>query len=387
MLGACEGEGGESGAEPTGAGKPAAAAKPIDAAPPPDAKVPLFVHEAIRCAECHNKMHQEWQKSAHANAEKSPAYRKMRKAASDESCGDRCHAPLRRFVPTLSAVDEGATCDVCHTVKGVDITEHNAALDLGLDDMIRYGPLCDAKNHYFHRMGCSELHTQAKLCAGCHHMYWPTKGGKHLPVLTTWEEWKAQGRPEGACQACHMPGSRAEVATGAGKRDRVPDHSFMGKAGTLRGKAVALEVKATTTPTGVGVAATVANVGSGHSVPSGVPARRLAVIVKLIDAGGTVHEQTRSFGRFLVDDAGKPAAFPQAARMDKDNRIASGKSAVETFDFTAADGTLTVVVEWRSLDPDIAKAIAADVRTEVLAKVTIPVKKLPKTVRAGAKRK
>lgn len=345
------------------------------------------MHEAIRCAECHNKMHSEWKTSAHSRAESSSEYHAMRKAASDTGCGDRCHAPLRVYTPEASAVLEGATCDVCHTIKGVETTDSNAVLTLGLDDMIRYGPLCDAKNHYFHRMGCSELHTRSELCSGCHHFYWPSKSGKNLPVLTTWEEWQAQGKADQSCQSCHMPGTRAEVATGAGERDKVPDHSFMGHKGKLRKQALAVEVRATKTADNIAVSTKLTNVGSAHSIPSGIPARRIAIVVTLAGARGAEHTETRSLGRFMVDDAGKPAAFVVAAKVDRDTRIAAGKSAVEQVELPIAAGTISVKVEWRSLDPLIADSLGTDSRTEVLAAVTIPTAKLPKTVRAGAKAK
>lgn len=317
-------------------------------------------------------MHGEWETSAHAAADEAPAYRAMRRAARDEGCGDDCHAPLRKLAPQSAASAEAITCDVCHTVRAVDIGDDRSRLSLGIDDMIRYGPLCDAKNHYFHRMGCSPLHRSAELCAGCHHWI-----RDKLPVFTTYLEWKQGPYPaeNKICQACHMPGSRAEVATGSGVRDGVPDHSLMGEGGKLRLRAAALAVAAQDRDGKLAITAEVTNVGSGHDLPTGLPERRLILRVEVVDdAGDPVGQAERAYGRHLVDAAGKLVPFYAAAKVENDNRLHPREKRTETFEFSpAGGGKLTVQLIWRSMPKEIAEQIGLDkIDEQVLAQATLP---------------
>ena len=67
--------------------------------------------------------------------------------------------------------------------------------------MVKFGPRCDLKDHYFHRMGCSPEHKEAEMCGACH--WWEPKG---VPVFTEYADWKAGPAREGKpCQDCHMP--------------------------------------------------------------------------------------------------------------------------------------------------------------------------------------
>ena len=101
---------------------------------------------------------------------------------------------------------------------------------LAVDDMVKYGPRCDLKDHYFHRMGCSPEHREAALCGACH--WWEPKG---IPVFTEYADWKAG--PEAAkgtqCQDCHMPKERAAIAVGSPVRTGVPHHGLLGLAQDL----------------------------------------------------------------------------------------------------------------------------------------------------------
>ena len=67
---------------------------PRPALPPDAAPAFLAVRPAIRCAECHSAMHDEWTQSAHAAADTSRLYRAMRSGAPPELRFGRCHAPL-----------------------------------------------------------------------------------------------------------------------------------------------------------------------------------------------------------------------------------------------------------------------------------------------------
>src|SRR5262249_2448779 len=152
-----------------------------------EGKDELFVHNAVRCAECHEKMHKEWKTSAHARAKSSPTYLSLAKTGDAGKCTG-CHAPLMKTAAAkYPAGSEGVTCDVCHSLKEAKPSPEFAPLQLQLTDTVKYGPLCDAKQHYFHKMGCSPLHEESALCGACHLYYAKNARGEPLPVYTEYE--------------------------------------------------------------------------------------------------------------------------------------------------------------------------------------------------------
>ncbi len=158
------------------------------------ASAALFVSPSLRCEECHGRIFGEWKLSAHAQAERSTLYQAMRsKAESAEASGcDRCHAPLAAVAPSVAG--EGVGCDTCHSIRQADARVEGGGYVLSLTDNVKYGPLCDAKAHYFHKMGCSPLHNESMLCAGCHLWYRRSgaegdRVGTEVPVFTEYHEW------------------------------------------------------------------------------------------------------------------------------------------------------------------------------------------------------
>lgn len=358
-----------------------------DVATPPigdPAEVPL-AYTAIRCSECHNKMYDEWTTSAHARASSSDTYQRMRRDAKDAAC-DGCHAPLAARLGTDRVVTEGVTCDVCHNIKAVELQRTGSTFPLELDDRVKYGPLCDAEDHYFHRMGCSPLHQQSKLCAACHLYYRVLPGGGELPVFTEHDEWKAGPYKNRSCQTCHMPGSRAEVANGEGERDGVSNHGLLGATGELRKRALRAKARISVVDGKLAVTVDVHNVQAGHHVPTGLPARRIIVRATTITAEGALHASAeRRFGRHLVDARGAPAPFYLATAVAADDRIAPKQAQQASLVVAApAQGELQLEVAWRALDPDIAARLAIDeVDEQTLLKATValaPARGLPRTV-------
>jgi len=172
----------------------------------------IYLYASTRCADCHDKMFGEWQKSAHARSASSRVFAAMRTTARDDNCYV-CHQPLANYAAPPSAAKEGVTCDVCHTLRSVKNIEpfdsDGFALDepgpkfgLSVQDPIRYGPYCELEDHYFHRMGCSPLHRKSELCAACHQSRWDGRG-----IYTTYREWQGTryARRGVQCQDCHGP--------------------------------------------------------------------------------------------------------------------------------------------------------------------------------------
>jgi hypothetical protein len=329
----------------------------------------VFVRSAVRCGECHGSMESQWASSAHARAATSPGYRAMRAlaGATAPDCA-RCHEPLAAYVqaddPALAAAAaEGVTCDVCHTIAEVELGQGSASFTMRVDSRAKYGPLCDAEDHYFHTMACSELHQTAELCGACHWLVLSAGRDEPLPVYTTYAEWK-QG-PYAArgvtCQGCHMPGRRGEVAVGAGERQVVSEHGFLDR--DLRGRAAVLALRIEPDASGaVRIEYEIHNSGAGHSIPTGSPARRLVLRVRATDASGRVTGQVAaSFGRVLVDAAGTIVPFVRAVRVAQDSRIAAGERRVGHLVLDRAQapgpGALDIELVWQAFAPEIAAAL------------------------------
>jgi hypothetical protein len=322
----------------------------------PDAADKVFITGAGRCGECHEKMFDEWEASAHAKAVSSAFYKASVASAKDPSC-ERCHAPLAKVAPRDTTVGEGVTCDVCHTLREPEPSPHGGTFRLAVDDMVKYGPRCDLEDHYFHRMGCSKEHRDAALCGTCH--WWEPKG---LPVLTEYADWKAG--PEAArgtvCQDCHMPKERAALAIGSPVRAGVPHHGLLGLAKDLRARALGLDVTVSESAGVLAVVVIVRNNNAGHAVPAGLPERRVMVRARVVDTtGAEVASETRALGRLLVDEGGREVPFWRAVKVASDTRISVGAAWQGTFELAAANlGALHVDVVYRGMSDAIAKELA-----------------------------
>lgn len=336
---------------------------PVADAVVPDASTrKVFITGSGRCGECHVKMYDEWEVSAHAKAATSSLYKKSVAAAKDATC-DRCHAPLAAEAPQDIVASEGVTCDVCHTLRAPTPTANGGTWTLAVDDMVKFGPRCDLKDHYFHRMGCSPEHHQAQICGTCH--WWEPNG---VPVFTEYADWKAgpQAADGTICQDCHMPKERARLAEGSPARAGVPHHGLLGLAADLRKRALGLEVMVAKLEDKLSVTVVVKNNNAGHAVPAGLPERRIVVRVRVSDAAGaTVATETRLLGRKLVDANGAEVPFWQATRVESDTRIKVDRQWSETMSLPMEDkGTLDVDVIYRGLPDAIAKQLAVDIVEE-----------------------
>ncbi len=349
---------------------PPAAAPPIatsDANLRPDANPrPPVVRSSVRCAECHGKMADEWRGSRHAGSASSPLYLQL--AHGDAACAT-CHAPLAAlFGPDDLVGKEGVTCDVCHSIAKVDVGAE-PRFALAAWDMVKYGPLCDAKDHYFHRMGCSTLHATAELCGACHQRVIMTPSGE-VPLYTTYGEWKASPYPDEGwqCQDCHMPGVRAPAAEGEPPRDEVPDHGFFG-GGDLRKDAAKLELSSRALDGGRVFEAAITSY-AGHDLPSGFPGKRVVLRVIARDrAGKELARHEQAFGRRLVDDRGQPTAYAGAARVASDDRLRpKERRAITLFDGHALAGAITLEAElvWQSIDPVLAAPLGVAVESRTI---------------------
>jgi hypothetical protein len=353
---------------------PAAAQASIQ--PAPESARRASAHPADRCGECHASLHAEWKTSAHARAKSSPLFVAMRAKAANEAC-DPCHAPLAALAPKGElAIEEGVTCEACHAIR--EATEGPAGVEYAyaLADNRKFGPICDAKDNYFHRMGCSPLHREARFCGGCHAWTMPVKGGAPIAVFTDYPEWKATSYAQAgiACQDCHMPTTAAEVASGAARKVRVGHHDFMGGGGDLWRRALGIAAEASDRDGKIAVRVTLKNEAAGHAVPAGMPGRQVVVRVRMLDAGGNeAAREERTLARVLTDEAGREVPFYAARSEGPDERLQPGQTRKLDFTLEApSEGAVVVAVAWRSASPAIVAATGVPAEERPMAEAKIP---------------
>lgn len=308
-------------------------------------------------------MFDEWKTSGHARAASNELFLAMQAGVDASSCSP-CHTPLQgRVEPGELAVDEGVTCEVCHGIKDVQVDTAGAAATViySLGENVKRGPLCDAPDHYFHKMGCSPLHREARLCAGCHLWSATPPSGPPIPVFTEFAEWQKGPSAESgiSCQDCHMPGGLGEVARGSAPRPAVPNHNFMGGVRTFRDRAIALTLEVRDRGGALEVDATLVNHGAGHAVPAGLPGKQLILRVAALDVDKRETDHAEQiYARVLVDERGVEVPFPRARSLLTDRRIAAGERRREAFSLKApAAGSLRVELLLRAISPEIAAAL------------------------------
>ena len=305
------------------------------------------LNESAVCGECHEEIYAMWQRSMHSASLSDPIFQASYMRAYYETQGKakaiclRCHAPVAFFTNDLDlerpASREGITCDYCHSVVSVDLNRRHQPYEIALDGVKR-GPLADAASPA-HEVASSELHLSAEFCAGCHE--YANDAG--LPIFTTYSEWKlspqaAEGK---TCQHCHMPLQKGNtVRPGLGvDREEINLHNISGghSPEQIRRAATAKVLRVERQqPTSAVVEIEVANVGSGHSIPTGLPTRKLVLEVVVYVGGRPVRHFKRYYQRTLLDADRKLITEDHRVILDarsvlEDNRLRAGERRLERF--------------------------------------------------------
>ncbi len=289
------------------------------------------------CGHCHQAIHAVWQHSLHSdswsNGVFQAAYRRSTKAYGGQKtrlCLS-CHAPTVRHTKDFAVEDpitaEGVTCDFCHSVQAVDLSDPNDPLRLTVGE-VKYGPLKNAQSPA-HQIVDSQLHTRSEFCAPCHEY----RNANGLTVLGTYSEWKGSpyAKRGTQCQDCHMPlvpGRVVAIDVKARTPTSVNLHDVSGSHDIERVReAIALEM------TGfewigdrVWVYLTVENKGSGHCFPTGLPMHRAVLEVTVRDGGSTAGRREIPFEVVMLDKTGRPLrreheVFVEGARVRSDTRL------------------------------------------------------------------
>ena len=314
------------------------------------------LNPSARCGDCHRQIFDMWQRSMHAMAATDPVFVASYMRAYQETGGRargiclRCHAPAAVLSGDLQVREpisqEGIACDFCHSIASVNLQKRDQPFRVVLDGVKR-GPLSEAVSPA-HEIAKSDLHKSPELCAGCHE-YVNEHG---VSVLSTYTEWLAspQAKEGTTCQDCHMPltpGQTVRPELGV-YRSEINLHDISGghsreqvrKAASVRilGIAVAKEQ-----PTLATVEVEVANVGSGHSIPTGMPTRRLVLEVIVFSGNREVRRFERDYQKVLLDEQGLPIAEDHRTILDsstirEDTRLRPGERRVETFTATVPLG-------------------------------------------------
>jgi len=308
---------------------------------------PAGLNPSARCNQCHLEIYSMWKRSMHGGSTTDPIFEASYLQAYAEAGEQarnfcfRCHAPGVSLVKSKEARElfkaEGITCDYCHSVVSVDLQKRNQPFTVKLDG-IKRGPLRDTESPV-HEVARSPLHETAEFCAGCHE-YTNDLG---VPIFSTYTEWKdspqaAEGK---TCQNCHMPLTPgATVRPGLGKDRRLINlHDISGghsreqviKAATVKILGVRREKEST-----AAVEVEVANVGSGHSIPTGLPSRKIILDVVLFADNHEVRRFERRYQKRLLDDSGKVIVLDHRMLMNahkvlEDNRLMAGERRIERF--------------------------------------------------------
>jgi len=327
-----------------------------------------------RCGECHQEIYAMWRRAMHSMATSDPIFEASYLQAYRYTAGKakeiclRCHAPVAVQTGDLEMQNpisrEGVTCDYCHSVVSVDLQKRDQPIKIALDGVKR-GPLGDAMSPA-HKVARSPLHQSSEFCAGCHE-YVNSNG---LSVLSTFSEWKAspQAKEGKTCQKCHMPLTPGETvpASLAPPRGKINLHDITGghsieqvkKAARVR--ILQVERKAGDVAE---IKVEVANIGSGHSIPTGIPSRRLILEVVLFSGGREVTRFKREYQKKLLDKQGRliledHRLFLDARTVMEDNRLRPGEKRVEQFEAVIlskgplrAEATLRYIYEPKILMP------------------------------------
>ncbi len=291
------------------------------------------IQPASYCGSCHKAIYEEWSKSLHAYALIDPIFQMFYHRLDEEGKNfcTNCHSPLSHITvePSLKPklVQEGVTCDFCHTAVSGEVGTGKFVLD---PKGPKRGPIKDASDR-FHPVAFSEFHKKSEFCGVCHQAVNP----HGIAVLNTYEEWKMStyaGRGI-TCQNCHMP-EQLEKTPVEVDEYRSPltytSHSFTGGHSQIRlGRAARLSVLAAIKRENITASVFLTNQESGHWLPTGVPSRYILLTISLINGDGKVIDtQIMRFQRIFADVHGIPISggdvpkmFLEAAGVLQDNRI------------------------------------------------------------------
>ena len=304
---------------------------------------------SLVCGKCHEAIYSKWKNSMHAQSISDPIFNLAYMQAVQES-GEKakklclsCHAPAVRanndYELNKAITNEGIMCDFCHTVKGVDLNNQDNPYIIDVGEVKR-STIRGAESPV-HKVEHSELHAKSEFCAGCHEF-----NKDKVTIIGTYSEWKeGPYSKEGVqCQDCHMPLIKGLIVRQDIKevKGEINLHDLQGghSVEQLR-KAMRVRIVDTArSGDGVTVKVEITNIGSGHTVPTGLPSRELVLQMIVKDSKGRIiSRDEKIYKKVLADENGNEIKkdhefFLKGKTILSDNRIKPRETKETVFYFS-----------------------------------------------------
>jgi hypothetical protein len=332
------------------------------------------------CGGCHPRTLEQQLKSHHEASFTNPIFQSqyfesiLPRASRDPALAGEarsctaCHAPVAfanawgtatRAMLTDPSMS-GVTCDLCHTIRGVDGPAPLNGNFLSKPSEVKFGPLkgSDNAHHAF-----SPIQSKSELCGTCHE----ATNHHGLRVKATFTEWLASPSATAGvqCQDCHMTRDGLVRAAAIGSEGFVRyTHRFPGAHSQTQVEgAVQLALAPGPADRSAGrrlvFRVAVDNRKSGHHLPTGSTDLRLLWLDVVARAGdrqlpvpiagtgygvaGQSKEDAKTIGKdvpvgsrvyrsIFLDGAGKPTFESwDAVKIGFDNRLPGGQITVEEY--------------------------------------------------------
>ena len=274
------------------------------------------------------------------------------------------HAAL--FIKEVQSKDpqiDGVGCAQCHLIHDVDAKSRPPMPTFKLGKTV-FGGYPKAAENLAHQSEALKLYKSSQYCVTCHDALPEPTNSRKLPGWLG--EWKQTEAEQGGktCQSCHMPEGFGESANGERNR-KVANHSFPGRFGKVRAKALEMALKPAVQGPQSTVEVTVTSLVP-HRLPLPHPGWS-RVIVDLTILGKNlkkVYGEQRYYERVFGDANGKKTIFDfEAVKVLKDTLLKPEETRVERFTFPtpkdAPSMDVIVTVSYGEVHgpPDVLKAI------------------------------
>lgn len=317
---------------------------------PPKPLHKAFPHSS-KCKRCHLRVYEEWEVSAQSRSIQSAAFRvtldRFIKAApqNQQTMCFQCHAPhileyghmANHFIDEIKSRDpqiDGVGCTQCHLISGVDsrMTPPHPQFSLG---KTVFGGYKNAGENLAHQSQDLKLYKSSQYCVTCHDSLPNARNSNQFSDwLGNWKKTKAEKGEKKSCQSCHMPQAFGQSANGERARN-IANHSFPGRFGKVRAKAVELEFTTKVDGEKSTVEVTIQSLVP-HNLPLPHPAwSRLVLDLTILGKNlKKFYGEQRFYERVYADKNGSETVLDfEAVKILKDTLLAPEEKRIETFTF------------------------------------------------------